>query len=424
MNRRTYVTAIGKFTRKIAKLKGGSGSALPGLIVEKIDRNFVSDSLKQLPHGTIVVSGSNGKTTTTKIIVSLLESVGLSVFTNKSGSNFTRGIAASLLEDVDINGNLNKDIAVIELDEAYAAKFVDSFKPDFSVLLNVMRDQLDRFGEIDKTAQFLKKVAENTKSSVILNNDDERIRVIADYIKARPVFFGLSQKLTHFFPSDDDLHSDNEHIPNKNNDIAVRLEEFKSNNAVFTINDTRYSTRLELKGIYNILNSAAALATVTTIVKNPDIEKLLTALSKVTPAFGRGESINVDGQSIELILVKNPSGFQLSLESFKPDNYDTIIAINDDYADGRDVSWLWDVDFNILQKYSVYAACGSRAFDMSLRLQYNNVTVSITDVDIDKTITDSIKKSKKSKRIFCTYTAMLAIRKQLGKMTKIKEITE
>src|SRR5690606_380479 len=202
-----YITLFGKTIRHIAKLRGG-GSALPGLVVEKIDPDFVRHTLAQLPRGIIVVSGSNGKTTTTKMVVELLESQGLRVFTNRTGSNFIRGVAAALLGEVDMKGKLDADIAVLELDEAHAVKFVDVVKPRYSLLLNVMRDQLDRFGEIDATARMLEKIAHATTEVVVINREDPRLVTIAPSLTKQTVhFFGLSDALLTQFPNDDDMRS-------------------------------------------------------------------------------------------------------------------------------------------------------------------------------------------------------------------------
>ena len=162
---------IGKIVQSILRIKGG-GSALPGLIVEKINPNFISNILESLPNGVVVVSGTNGKTTTTKMVVELLESQGLKVFSNKTGSNFVRGVGAAILSEATWKGNLNADIAVLELDEAHATHFVELVQPRYSLLLNVMRDQLDRFGEIDYTAKLLQKIGKNTTKSVVLNAND------------------------------------------------------------------------------------------------------------------------------------------------------------------------------------------------------------------------------------------------------------
>ena len=157
---------IGKAVRAASRLAHGGGSAFPGKIVERIDPQFLSRTLAQLPLGVVLVSGTNGKTTTTRMVASMLQSLGLKVFTNPTGSNFTRGVVSSLLAEVSLSGKLDADIAVLELDEAYAVHFVKQVPPDYCLLLNVMRDQLDRFGEIDNTARLLSKAAEATTGTV------------------------------------------------------------------------------------------------------------------------------------------------------------------------------------------------------------------------------------------------------------------
>jgi UDP-N-acetylmuramoylalanine-D-glutamate ligase len=188
-----YVTVLGKAVRAMARLRGG-GSALPGLVVERIDPNFIKDTLATLPRGVVIVSGTNGKTTTTKMIVELLESQGLRVFTNRTGSNFTRGVAAALIGDINFRGKLNADIAVLELDEAHAVHFVRTIPPKYSLILNVMRDQLDRFGEIDATTELLRAITTATSDTVILNREDGRIAGLQNTLITQHVkFFGLSK---------------------------------------------------------------------------------------------------------------------------------------------------------------------------------------------------------------------------------------
>ncbi len=416
-----YVTILGKAVRAAAKLRGG-GSALPGLVVEKIDPSFIKNTLASLPRGIVVVSGTNGKTTTTKMVVELLESQGLKVFTNRTGSNFTRGVAAALLGEINLRGELQADIAVLELDEAHAVNFVRTVPPTYSLILNVMRDQLDRFGEIDATAKMLRAIAMATTGAVILNREDQRIASLASYLKDQKVsYFGLAPQLVATFPSDDNLHGGK--LQSTQQKASVELVNFDDNIATFAINGTPISTPLKLNGIYNVFNAAAALATVRAILgANIDAKKLISVLSEVTPAFGRGEQLMVDGQPVELVLVKNPSGFRLGLESFNPEGYATMIAINDNYADGRDMSWLWDVNFESL-KNGVDQLAGMRAYDMALRLQYDQVTVKNIETDLPKALKKFLSSNKQSpKRIYCTYTAMLELRRQLAKLTTVEVI--
>jgi UDP-N-acetylmuramyl tripeptide synthase len=419
-----YITLLGKAVRKIALLRGG-GSALPGLFVEKIDPQFIQRTLSQLPEGVVVVSGTNGKTTTTKMVVELLQSQGLKVFTNRTGSNFTRGVAAALLAEVDNHGQLDADIAVLELDEAHARHFVEAIKPRYSLLLNVLRDQLDRFGEIDVTTKMLERIAENTTDTVVLNREDPRIANIASKLhQQNVVYFGLAPSLVRLFPSDDAMRSGTT-TAQQSIKADVTLAAVEDNKARFTVGTKSVVTTLELSGIYNVYNAAAALALVRAVIgEKLNEEKLIDALAHVTPAFGRGESLLVGGQPLEIVLVKNPSGFRLSLASFSPKGYATMIAINDNYADGRDMSWLWDVDFDSLRKEGVVEVSGIRAYDMALRLQYDEVPTKHVEPTITKALKQFIAATgDQPRRIYCSYTAMLAIRRALAKITHVEKIS-
>lgn len=417
------VTILGKTVRNVAKLRGG-GSALPGLVVEKIDPDFIKNTLASLPLGVVVISGTNGKTTTTKMVVELLEGQGLKVFTNKTGSNFTRGVAAALLGEIDIKGRLHADVAVLELDEAHAVHFVNKIPPKYSLILNVMRDQLDRFGEIDHTANLLRQIANTTTDKIVLNREDARVAGIAKSIDEDKVaFFGLDKSLLKTFPSDDNLHNDSSKTRN-NIEADVTLSKFDGKSATFLINNQEINTDLKLTGIYNVFNAAAALALVRAMIGDIiNQDKLIKSLSNVTPAFGRGEKLILNGQPLELVLVKNPSGFRLGLKSFDPSKYATMIAVNDNYADGRDMSWLWDVDFTSLKKTGVSQISGARAYDMALRLQYDEVPIKNVETNLKKALNNFIKNnSSKPKRIYCTYTAMLSIRRSLNKITHVEII--
>jgi UDP-N-acetylmuramyl tripeptide synthase len=422
----SYSVILGKSVKKIAALRGG-GSALPGLFVEKIDKKFISRTLANLEHGVVIISGTNGKTTTTKMVVELLEGQGLKVFTNRTGSNFTRGVAAALLGEIDMSGKLHADIAVLELDEAHAVHFVQTVQPRYSLLLNVFRDQLDRFGEIDATAKMLQAVAEATSRKVIINREDPRLGRVADALKKDKVsYFGLSKDVRSFFPSDDNMRDKNIVEPKDDpaSEALVSLTKFSDHSAAFAIGGKSHTVNLQLEGVYNTYNAAAALALVATIAPDFNVDQALKTLSTIKPAFGRGEKLVVDGQPLEIVLVKNPSGFRLGLQSFSAAGYATMIAINDNYADGRDMSWLWDVEFDSLKTSGAACVSGVRAYDMALRLQYDEVEIAHVTTDLHEGLVTFIKQNKaQPKRIFCTYTAMLSLRKQLAKITDVEVIS-
>lgn len=416
------VTIFGKAVRSVTRLRGG-GTALPGLFVERIDPQFIKRTLAPLTHGVVVISGTNGKTTTTKMVVELLESQGLKVFTNRTGSNFTRGVAAALLGEIDMKGVLHADIAVLELDEAHAVHFVKTIPPKFSLILNVMRDQLDRFGEIDATNKLLQTIAKATTDTVVLNREDERVASIASSLDTQSVrYFGLDKTLLSLFPSDDMLHGGAQ--KNSKLDADVTLDAINDTDATFGIAGSKVTTSLKVNGVYNVFNAAAAITLVRAILDDHiDDQALIKALSAVEPAFGRGETIMIDGQPVELVLVKNPSGFRLGLSSFDPSGYATMIAINDNYADGRDMSWLWDVDFESLAREGVWFTTGIRAHDMALRLQYDDVPLSKVIPAIPQALKRFLHENQSSpKRIYCTYTAMLEIRRLLAKQTHVRSI--
>lgn len=421
-----HTRLIGKGIQKAMRLRGG-GSALPGLVVEKLDPNFLKRTLGDLPRGVVVVSGTNGKTTTTKMVTQLLRRHGLKVFTNPSGSNFTRGIVASLLSNVDSDGKLDADIAVIELDEAHAVHFARLVAPRYMLVLNVLRDQLDRFGEIDHTASLLAKVIAKTTDGIVLNREDELVQAFAATIpKEKKVqYFGLSETLRKKFPSDADLRGGNSTkpvLPHPHRGDVI-LEKLSGHSATFAFGaKTQPKVVLNLDGIYNVINAAAALTLVRMILGDEASDAaLLSELSEVRPAFGRGEAIEVDGHPLEIVLVKNPSGFRLAIESYAKRPASTMIAINDNYADGRDMSWLWDVDFESLAP-SVSMVSGVRGYDMALRLQYDLVDVTNVVTEIPSALSQFLKETSGPRRIFCTYTAMLAIRRELQKTYTLEPI--
>ena len=451
--------AIGRCVRHLARLTHHGGSALPGKVVERIDPGFLARTLSQLPYGVVLVSGTNGKTTTTRMVASMLSDLGLRVFTNPTGSNFTRGVVSALLTEVSLTGKLNADIAVLELDEAYAVHFVKQVKPRYSLLLNVMRDQLDRFGEIDNTARLLGHVAEATTGTVVLNREDPRIAALAGKVPHDTAvrYFGLAKALKHYFPTDDEMNAeltgaakiaghaetaataagnagDTEQAqpgqtPANEHCADVTLVEVRNHAATFLMDGHNHDTAVKLEGVYNLYNAAAALALVRAVAADvpqtamrSDADALIKAVSGVTPAFGRGEVIEVNGSPVELLLVKNPMGFRLSLASFAPEGCDTMIAINDEYADGRDMSWLWDVDFTSLRTAGVAMVSGVRAWDMALRLGYEEVPVAKVDTDFEHAVTEFVTANPgKPKHMYCTYTAMLKARAVLGHITEVSD---
>lgn len=485
-SRNTLTLALGHGARAASRLRGSGGSAFPGLVMEKADPHFMARALAPLPYGVVLVSGTNGKTTTTRMVVELLRGQGLKVFTNPTGSNFTRGVVAALLGAMPLNGRLDADVAVLELDEAHATHFVRTVKPRAALLLNVMRDQLDRFGEIDYTASLLHKVARATTGTVVLNADDPRLAAPsfrAD-LRADVRGFAVSPQLRSVFLSDDELHdsldgctlgqpkkdaeakADTKAEPTTETEpateapldsvkepgqgepntadspakpaekpaqpleIVATLEEMSGRHAVIDLAGHRHEVDFAIPGAHNILNATAAMGLVKELLGERTNEAALAAsAAKVTAAFGRGELLSIDGQEVELGLVKNPAGFRMSLLSAAAVRSQQppliMIAINDQYADGRDMSWLWDVDFTPLKQAGVSIVTGVRATDMALRLSYDDVAVGKVEANLSQALAQLVKLSREQHRpirILSTYTAMLELRSLLASYTDVEEV--
>lgn len=480
-SRNTLTLALGHGARAASRLRGSGGSAFPGLVMEKADPHFMARALAPLPYGVVLVSGTNGKTTTTRMVVELLRGQGLKVFTNPTGSNFTRGVVAALLGAMPLNGRLDADVAVLELDEAHATHFVRTVKPRAALLLNVMRDQLDRFGEIDYTASLLHKVARATTGTVVLNADDPRLAAPsfrAD-LRADVRGFAVSPQLRSVFLSDDELHDSLDGCtlgqpkkdaetkadtkaeptteapldsvkepgqgepdaadspanpaaekPTQPLEIVATLEEMMGRHAVIDLAGHRHEVDFAIPGAHNILNATAAMGLVKELLgERTDEQALAASAAKVTAAFGRGELLSIDGQEVELGLVKNPAGFRMSLLSAAAVRSQQppliMIAINDQYADGRDMSWLWDVDFTPLKQAGVSIVTGVRATDMALRLSYDDVAVGKVEADLSQALAQLVKLSHEQHRpirILSTYTAMLELRSLLASYTDVEEV--
>ena len=433
--RSRLTVALGRTARLAARMRGGGsgGTAFPGLVMERTDPGFLERTLGRLPRGVIVVSGTNGKTTTTKMVVQLLREQGLKVFTNRTGSNFVRGVLAALLTEVDAAGNLDADIAVLELDEAHAVHFVARVRPRACLLLNVMRDQLDRFGEIDYTASLLHSIAKATSDVVVLNGDDPRLAAPAflEGVSARVVSFGAGEDLRSLFLSDDDLRTGLASPRDRGEGPGPRvtLEAINGQRAPVRVDGASHEVDFAIPGVHNLLNACAALGVVLEVLgEDADLPGLLATLGTVQAAFGRGEVLTLDGRPVQLSLVKNPAGFRMGLLSAAAQAQAgevVVVAINDEYADGRDMSWLWDVDFSALRAGGVTVVTGVRAWDMALRLRYDDVEVTDVEPDLRKAVAlmrRAATDADRPMRIFTTYTAMLALRSILGEMTDVEEV--
>jgi len=411
-------TLVGKLTLALLRLLGRRGNALPGLVVEKLFPGYLRRAMATLPAGVVVITGTNGKTTTTKMVATLLGER-LRVLTNDTGSNFVRGAITAAVEHATWAGRLPYDVAVFELDEAWAVRFVDQVPPRYCLLLNVMRDQLDRFGEIDTTAALLGKVAAATTGCAVLNRDDPRVAALAGRTRAEVSYYGVAPSLRELFPTDEELYGGPVHLSAL--PAAVELQRLPTPahpTATIRIAGTEHDVLLRAEGPHNAQNACGAAATALAV--GLDVPTVLAGLGKVSPAFGRGQAFTVDGRRVVLQLVKNPAGFRQVLRTIETEQPDAVVvAINDDYADGRDVSWLWDVTFDTLGVLPARRlTSGTRATDMALRLRYDDVPVDDIEPDLEKAVRAAVAAVPAAGRVtvFSTYTAMWALHAILGRI--------
>jgi UDP-N-acetylmuramyl tripeptide synthase len=414
-------TLTGKSIKAGLKFRRHGGHTLPGLVIEKIFPKYLENMLAQLPDGVVLITGTNGKTTTTKIVKEILEAAGKKVLTNQTGSNLTRGIVSSISQHAKLSGKLPQDIAVLEVDEAQARRLVNQIKPRWVVGLNVSRDQLDRFGEVDTIASYIGAAMAEATEGIVVNARDPYLFELgqksAEKRQSKLCLFGAAPALSEYFPSDYELAAVNRGVKSREMSVEsdVELTDFSGQTAVYRIDGKKYQTKLKLTGQHNYLNGAAALALCRRLLPNATAEALVEQLSKVELAFGRGEKYQLkNGAQVELVLVKNPASFTQALSSYGGTKTNLMIAINDNIADGRDVSWLWDVNFAPLHGHNVSITSGRRAADMALRLSYDDIDVANVEESLPKAVR-LLSEMNGPRVILATYTAMLALYKLLTK---------
>lgn len=407
----------------------GGGTAFPGILIEIYFPHIITHMCKDYKK-IVLVTGTNGKTTTQKLISHILTLKGIKVASNKSGANILRGIASSIVSDCNVLGKVRSEIAVFEVEEATMPYITELLNVDIIIVTNLYRDQLDAYGEILKIREYIVdgiKLAEN--ALLILNSDDDNVASISDEIKNKCILFHIKDKRTK------DIFYERRYFKRKKKSSLkniyankVKIEGDLSTRFEINCNNIVYSSiKFSSPGIHSIYNAIAAVSAVCELDKFDD-EEIRKAFSSFVPAFGRGEIININKKSIRLLLVKNPASFNANLQMLKNTlNLKLMIIINDNIADGKDVSWLWDSKVELLSKNppSWLTICGNRAYDMALRIKYAEVKPSsfVVEPSISKALDLALPNLHNDEVLFVlpTYTAMLSIRNKISKMVKIKE---
>ncbi len=442
--------AAAKMAGRLSRLLGrGDGKALPGLVADALMPELAAILARQLGQGVVIVTGTNGKTTTTKLIGEMLTASGQRVVSNRSGSNMKQGILSSLVAEANVRGVLrgNPTVGVFEVDEATVPLVVEDIGATDVVVTNLFRDQLDRYGDLDTVAATVGQAVARAGARVYLNADDPMVASLSRYVEAgRITYFGVQRyvgeasalktavdsvhcpKCGAKLEFDQTFYSHLGHYRCPRGDfirpqpdvLVSDVARTDADGSVFSlqVNGHDFTAEMRLGGLYNLYNALAALALALGVGVPPNVAVL--TLTTAEPAFGRVEEIDWHGRIFKLILVKNPAGCTQVLETFlrHRSGATIVIGVNDLDADGRDVSWLWDVPFECLadRDHHIIAA-GSRAYDVGVRLHYGGVESTITE-----SVADALTEAREQIRdgetgyLLTTYTAMYAARKHLRKM--------
>ncbi len=369
--------AFGRFARvAIRRFRPGGGSALPGLLLSKVAPKLLAKSLRSFPQGLVVITGSAGKSTTTKMVVAIVRAHGLQVFTNPSTANIRQGFFSAIIERSNLFGRIPGDIAILEMDEGHAESITAEVAPRIVTLLNVLEDQLDRFVDPALVREKLAEVADRATQSVLLNADDQNILLIdKEKQLAEKQFFGIASNVLG--------ESDLGVAPTYLTEIArpkVSAEVANLNGKRCTVHIAEREAIFDLpnRGLHYALDAVAALSTAASILGDQfDLELAERVLNELPPVFARGETVTINGQEVEFVLVQNPTSFQLNLDNFDLPVERLMIAIG---RDVHDPSWLWTVDFSKLNRVDVVS--GYNCAEIALRLAYENVDMDFVDEDL------------------------------------------
>ena len=410
----TVAIYFGKLISFISRtLKIGGGSAAPGLYALKVEPDLVQKMAQKIPKN-VVITGTNGKTTTARILAHLAQAAGLKTIRNQTGSNLERGVASALLSSVIPLTKYN--LGIWELDEFAFNNVAPKIKPDMVVFLNVFRDQLDRYGEVNTVVnrwqETIKKLPK--KTIILVNGDDVNTLKLKQSQQAKILTFGVENyKITG-----ESLET--ESTPKKLDYEAknVKLDGLNGSSFSLIFNLKSLIINLPIPGIYHIYDAVAALTAFSHI--NTLTHQLTDTLVNFQPAFGRVEKLPFG----YIFLIKNPAGATQVLETITPqiesgDRF--LIALNDNLADGTDVSWIWDAEFDRLQEtgYRGQVICsGKRAYDMAVRLKYAGFETEQINVqpNIEKALKEARVGLKGSLFILPTYTALLTLQSILTKL--------
>ena len=368
---------IGRLTRFAVRLvRPGGGSALPGLVLSKLAPGILRSTFTRFPQGLVVITGSAGKSTTTKMVVAIARAHGLSVFTNPSTANIRQGFFSSILEKSNPLGKIRADVAILEMDEGHAAELVQEITPRQVTIMNVVEDQLDRFVDPALVREKLAVVAKAATSHLILNGDDQNCLLIAqEAMSAKVHWFGVSDKT--LVPKLGYAPTYVEQLPTPN--LTSTVLALEDREVKLVSHGKRVDFQLPSRGIHFAIDAAAALESSAQLLGDRfDVELARKTLAELPPVFARGEVVEVRGVPVEFILVQNPISTQLNIDNL-PQGLERVL-----FAIGRDVhdpSWLWTVDPRNLQTVDVVT--GFNVAEAELWLRHHGFTPGFSTDDLE-----------------------------------------
>jgi len=458
--RLSLAISAGKLAGASGRLLGvGGGTSLPGLIARRIDPDVLKSVVGASRAKKIVITGSNGKTTTARMTSAMAANNGKRVSHNRAGSNMLQGVTSVAVNFADIFGRLNSDVLLFEIDEGTMPLAMPEISPDVVVITNIFRDQLDRYGELYSVARALDKTLENLPESatILLNGNDPQVANFGQKAKAKRLYFGLettevgtpvpekSADIIRCIHCQEDLqykvaymsHLGLYSCPNCGYtlpplDIAATSIKLAPDGQGPTHVELRtpqgnMSLEIALPGLHNVYNAAAAIGA--SLAAGFEKEKLPAALVSIKPAFGRLEKIQAGDQTIYLSFVKNPTSFNLILRLIAQHagQKHILIAASHTIVDGEDFSWLWDIEVEEIAPEVADVVCsGNKPEELAMRLKYAEIPVDkiSQNADLEPALDAALKNAGPGGTLYIlsSYTLTNELRRVMQKRGWVKHV--